>query len=251
MIMKYSLVFTLSLLFSTSLLAAEPLPDFEASYRVEVNGIRAGELIQSLSSEAGDMRRFHTRTQARGVFALFRSDVIEESSLWSYHDGHIRPYVYRYSRTGGRKDKRLHLDFNWATNQVHIDDEEYPWDLKLQPGTLDKMVYQLQIMHDLQDLAEDEVVLEYVIAEGGKLKTYEVAIDGMETISTPLGDIEAIKMTRQRDADSGRQTTLWCAPSLRYLPIKLEHIEKDNSRLTAVINQLEGFPLDVFAKVGN
>lgn len=249
--MKYAFVTALGLLFSTALLAADPLPDFEANYRVEVNGIQAGELIQTLSSEAGDMRRFHTRTRARGVFALFRSDVIEESSLWAYHDGHIRPYVYRYSRTGGKKDKRLHLDFDWTANQVHIDDEEYPWDLKLQPGTLDKMVYQLQIMHDLQDLAEDATQLEYLIAEGGILKTYEVTINGRETIRTPLGDIEAIKMTRERDADSGRQTTLWCAPSLRYLPIKLEHIEKDDSRFTAVIRQLEGFPLDVFARVGN
>lgn len=246
--MNYSLVIALCLFFSASLLAAESLPDFEANYRVEVNGIQAGELIQSLSSEAGDMRRFHTRTRARGVFALFRSDVIEESSLWSYHDGHIRPYLYRYSRTGGKKDKQLRLDFDWTANQVHIDDEEYPWDLKLQPGTLDKMVYQLQIMHDL---AEDTTQLKYLIAEGGMLKTYVIHVEGVETIRTPLGDIEAIKLTRERDADSGRQTTLWCAPELNYLPIKLEHIEKDDSRFTAVLRQLNGFPLDVFAQVSN
>lgn len=240
--MKYTAIFIFGLLCSFSVMA-KPLPDFEANYLVELNGIQAGELVQTLSSPTSDMRRLHTRTQARGVFAMFRSDVIEESSLWSYHQNKVRPYLYRYARTGGKKDKRLQLDFDWSANQVRIDDEEYPWELELQPATLDKMVYQLQIMHDL---ANGETDLDYLIADGGQLKTYEIIIEGTELIQTPLGTIKAIKLTRERDPESDRKTTLWCAPGLNYLPVKLEHVEKDNSRFTAILRQLKGMPLTAF-----
>ena len=61
-----------------------------------------------------------------------------------------------------------------------------------------------------------------------------------EVITTPLGKIEAIKLTRERSRPKDRKTTLWCAPSLNYLPVMLEHIEKDGTVFTAKIRRLRG-----------
>ncbi|MDX1572573.1 MAG: DUF3108 domain-containing protein [Methylophaga sp.] len=228
-----------------STLQAEPLPDFYANYQVELNGIQAGELQQTLSTDVAGQRKFISTTQAKGVFAFIKPDVIEETSLWVYHNDHIRPMFYRYSREGGNKDKLLTMDFYWDNREVHIDDREHPWDLEIKKNTLDKLVYQLQVMHDLSDQRER---LTYTIADGGKLKIYEIVRLGEETIDTPLGKINAVKLTRERDVDSDRKTTLWCAPALGYLPVKLEHIEKDNSRFTAYLRKLEGISTDAFQK---
>ena len=62
-------------------------------------------------------------------------------------------------------------------------------------------------------------------------------------ITTPLGKIEAIKLIRHREQSKGRQTILWCAPALNYLPIKLEHTEKGGAVFTAVLRHLEGLIL--------
>ncbi len=226
-------------------LQAEPLPDFYANYQVELNGIQAGELRQTLSTDVAGQRKFISTTQAKGVFAFIKPDVIEETSFWVYHNDRIRPMFYRYSREGGNKDKLLTMDFYWDKREVHIDDREHPWDLEIKKNTLDKLVYQLQVMHDLSD---DRAQLTYTIADGGKLKSYEIVRLGEETIDTPLGKINAVKLTRERDADSDRKTTLWCAPALGYLPVKLEHIEKDNSRFTAYLRKLEGISTDAFQK---
>lgn len=233
------------LLLLASTLHAEPLPNFSANYQVELNGIQAGELQQTLSTDAAGQRKFVSTTQAKGVFAFIKPDVIEETSLWMYHEERIRPMFYRYSRDGGRKDKMLTMDFYWDKREVHIDDREHPWDLEIKNNTLDKLVYQLQVMHDLTDERDQ---LTYTIADGGKLKSYEIVRLGEETIDTPMGKIAAVKLTRERDADSDRKTTLWCAPALGYLPVKLEHIEKDDSRFTAYLRKLDGIPTNAFQK---
>ncbi|HET8807396.1 MAG TPA: DUF3108 domain-containing protein [Methylophaga sp.] len=229
-------------------LHAEPLPDFYANYQVELNGIQAGELQQTLSTEPAGQRKFVSTTQAKGLFAFIKPDVIEETSFWVYHNDRIRPMFYRYSRNGGDKDKLLTMDFNWDKLEVHIDDREHPWDLEIKKNTLDKLVYQLQVMHDLSSEREQ---LTYTIADGGKLKHYKIVRLGEEIIDTPLGKIATVKLTRERDADSDRKTTLWCAPALGYLPVKLEHIEKDDSRFTAYLRKLEGIPTDAFQKTAN
>lgn len=240
--MRKLLTGLLMLLLATTL-QAEPLPDFGANYQVELNGIQAGELRQTLSTDAAGQRKFVSKTQAKGVFAFIKPDVIEETSLWVYHRDRIRPMFYRYSREGGKKAKMLTMDFFWDKRKVHIDDREHPWDLKLKNHTLDKLVYQLQVMHDLDNGREHLI---YTIADGGKLKRYEIIRLGEEIIDTPLGQIAAVKLTRERDADSDRKTTLWCAPALGYLPVKLEHIEKDDSRFTAYLRKLDGIPTDAF-----
>ena len=121
--------------------------------------------------------------------------------------------------------------------QVFIDDKKKPWQLKIEQNTLDKLVYQLALM---SDLADNKTLLNYRIADGGKLKDYKIKILDEEIITTPLGRINTIKLTRERVRSKGRETTLWCAPALNYLPVKLEHTEKGGSIFTAVLRRLKG-----------
>ncbi|WP_438970047.1 DUF3108 domain-containing protein [Methylophaga sp.] len=230
-------LFGIFLLFSISnSLIAQELPDFSANYLVKLNGIQAGELKRSLETQPSGIRRFHSVSQAKGVFSFFKPDVIEETSLWQSHNGKVKPQSYIYQRSGGKKDKILEMDFDWQKNIVSIDDRQHPWELELEPGTLDKLVYQIRLMQDLERGIEQ---VDYRIADGGKLKTYHIEVLGKEIITTPLGQIEAVKLTRHREKPSDRQTTLWCAPALNYLPVKLEHIE-DETRFTALLRRLKG-----------
>jgi len=225
----------------STMVFAEVIPDFSANYAIKLNGIQAGELRRSLVSNPDGSRLFKSETRAKGVFAFFKPEVIVETSLWSRDAQQIKPIAYRYSRTGGKKDKSLLLDFDWTTNQLHIDDKKQPWSLTLKADTLDKLIYQLALM---SDLSEQQDHFHYHIADGGKIKQYLITKINQEIISTPLGEIEAIKLTRERSRSKDRQTTLWCAPALNYLPVKLEHIEKDGTVFTATLRRLKGIDTD-------
>ena len=137
--------------FSSTCLFAEPIPDFAANYSIHLNGIQAGELKRSLVTNNDGSRLFKSETQAKGLFALLKPEVIIETSLWSGSEKLIKPLKYRYIRTGGRKNKRVALDFNWVTRQVYIDDAKHPWSLDIENATLDKLVYQLALMSDLEE----------------------------------------------------------------------------------------------------
>ncbi len=222
-------------------IVAQELPDFSANYLVKLNGIQAGELKQRLSTNIDGSRQFTSATQAKGIFAFFKPDLIEETSIWKLVNDVIQPQSYLYQRSGGKKDKYLKLDFNWQSQQLHIDDKKHPWDLYLEPGTLDKLVYQLALMDELSTTKQQ---YNYRIADGGKLKAYTIDVIAEEVIRTPLGKIKTIKLKRLRDKTSQRQTVLWCAPSLNYLPVKLEHTEKDGTIFTANLRQLKGISTD-------
>ncbi len=225
------------LLIASEVSLAADIPDFSANYAVKLNGIQAGELKRTLETDQTGLRHFTSISQAKGVFSFFKPDIIEETSLWRLKDNVVQPQFYRYLRTGGKKEKRLEMKFNWLDMTAQIDDREHPWQLDIEPNTLDKLVYQISLMRDLIKHKGDQIT--YRIADGGKLKTYQIRILGEERIKTPMGEIDAVKLTRHRDKDNERETTLWCAPSLAYLPVKLEHIE-DGTTFTAVLRRLKG-----------
>lgn len=234
--MAYRILFILLLL--PLIAQAESIPDYAANYLVKINGIQAGELRQSLSTVNDDLRRFESVSQAKGVFSFFKPDVVTETSLWSRFNNKIRPKRYVYERSGGKKEKFLSMDFDWPEGQVHIDDHKQPWTLSIPAETQDKLAYQLTLMEDLRS---QQTRFEYQIADGGRLKHYEIVVLAEEVVNTPLGKINTVKLKRHRDRQGDRETTLWCAPALSFLPVKLEHIEKDGTVFTALIRQLKGF----------
>lgn len=226
------------LLLIARITAAQPLlPDFSASYAIDLNGIQAGQLKRSLTTQEDGLRVFKSKTRAKGLFALFKPETIVETSLWSLRNDTITPEHYSYVRTGGNKDKWVSLLFDWSKQQLYIDDRKQPWSLALEGPVLDKLVYQLSLM---SDLAEGQETFHYRIADGGKIKDYKITHLGEEIVSTPMGRIKAIKLSRERNRPKDRKTTLWCAPGLHYLPVRLEHIEKDGSVFTATIHRLSG-----------
>ncbi len=231
----------LSIYLSPSIAQQHVIPDFSANYQVHLNGIQAGELKRSLESKTDGKRLFKSETQAKGIFAFFKPEIIVETSLWHWNESTIETQSYLYSRKGGKKDKKVHLNFDWSNQRLHIDDGKQPWSLQLLPKTLDKLVYQLALM---SDLANGKREFTYQIADGGKVKTYNIIILGEETVATPLGEFSAIKLLRKRERKKDRKTTLWCVPSLNYLPVQLEHIEKDGTVFTATIQTLQGIEIE-------
>ena len=218
-------------------MAAQQIADFSANYLVRYNNIQAAELKQTLSTQEDGTRLYTSRTKAKGVFAYIKPDVISETSLWRLEDNVIQPLNYSYQRTGGKKEKLLTMLFDWSAMTVDIDDKKQPWTLNVKPNTLDKLVYQLALM---RDLIEGKESFNYTIADGGKLKTYNIGIIGKETLKTPLGEVDTVKFTRIKNIDSKRKTILWCAPELNYLPVQIEHVEKDGTTYTAVLRRLRG-----------
>ena len=215
---------------------AAPFPNFSADYVLKRNGLSLGNATRSLRSIGNGRYVFESITYATGMIAWLVKDRIEERSTWTFSGGQLRPLEYKYDRYGGKKTRRVKLNFDWERRVVTNNIDGDPWRMDIPPNAQDKLLYQLAIM---QDLKHGRTGLQYNIADGGRLKNYQFDILGEETVTTPLGRLKTIKLERLGDK---RDTTVWCAPSLNYLPVRLEQQESDGSRLSMDIQSVKGLP---------
>jgi hypothetical protein len=229
------------LLFIISTTSAQSMPDFEADYMVSTKSMKVAQLHQQLTTNSDNTRTMATSSKPLGLAKMFAPDLIQEKSNWQEANGQLHPISYAYDRTGGKKEKHITTLFDWTNNQINIDYKGRPYQLPLSPNTFDNLSYQQALINDL---VADKKELRYSVVDKYRIKQYTLARQGTETITTPFGEFEAIKLVRQRikteDNKPERQTTLWCAPALNYLPIKLEHIEKDGSKFIALLQNLIG-----------
>lgn len=212
------------LMFANAASAAGVPDDFEAIYQLRVNGFVIGETQVDLTAKAAGQYLYQTRSHSTGLTRIFRSDKLLESSLFKVHEQQLRPLEYRFDHTSSNKERHAYLKFDWHKSTVTNTVEGHSWEMEIPGDALDKLIVQLAVMMDL-DAGKKEFV--YAVADGGKLKEYQFAITGQETVHTPAGDFATIKLERLRK-DNDRSTYFWCAPALNYLPVRIKQIEHED-----------------------
>lgn len=151
---------------------------------------------------------------------------LDESSTFRVEQHQIIPIIYEYKSAVLGKKRTATLTFDWEKNLVRNDVKDKPWNLAINPNTLDKLSIQLQLRQDLK-LGKNE--FDYQIADGGYIKNWRFEREKMETIKTKLGRLLAIKIIRTDNLDKGKRTSFWFVPKLDYLLVKLEHKEDGES----------------------
>jgi len=214
---------------------AVPLPEqFSATYGLTKAGITIGETKRVLSRKNGQYL-FESITRPTGVAKLFTNGLVVERSHWQFFQGHPRPVQYTFFNSGSKKKRNVQVDFDWEKNQVTNTVNNDPWTMPLEHGATDKLLYQLRLMQDLPTAATS---LRYPVADGGKLKYFVIEILGKERIKTPLGKFETLRL---RYIKGKRQTTMWCATELGYLPVRIEQRKNDDTPVVATLTSAKGF----------
>jgi len=219
-------------------LTALPIPNnFSVEYVLQSGLFDIGKTKQSLNIQEDGRYAFTSTTKATGMFAMFFNSKITERSIWEYHEGRARPLQYSYKDTN-KKKRNVSLIFDWekdiATSIVKGKSRE----INITPDTQDNLIYQINIMLNLMENGNNKII-KLNIADRKKLKSYDVNIQEKETIKTPAGKFETIRINRD---DGKRVTTLWCAPSLNYLPVRIEHYKKDDAKVNAYLVKFKGLP---------
>ena len=217
--------------------AADGIPTpFEASYSLRVMGTKFASMKRSFSYLPSGEYSYLSETNTTGLASLLYKDKIVEQSTWLLENGKIKPVQYSYDRSGGKKLRKVTIAFDWNSGMIYTSVNGDAWHMPVRDNIMDKLLYQLAIMHDL---VQGRKNIDYAIADGGKIKTYHFEFLGEEQLDTPLGEFKTLKLERHKP-NSRDKTTLWCAENLNYLPVKVENIEKDGRKTTAIIESLTG-----------
>ncbi|MCW8194334.1 DUF3108 domain-containing protein [Proteobacteria bacterium 005FR1] len=214
---------------------ATPPKNFEAVYKAKYHGISV-TATRSLRTAPDGSKVYEFEAES------WIADLKETSVFrWSQND-RIVPIRYRYERTGLGRDREAVLDFDWATNTVINNVERKPWKMEVPLLALDKLSYQLQIR---ADLINERPLLEYKIADGGRIKEYSFEVLGEEEIDTDAGRFKAVKVKRVRENED-RQTVFWMAKDWDYLIVRLQQVEDDGASYEIDLNRatLDGKPVE-------
>ena len=212
------------------------LPTFEAEYTLYAKNTKAARVVRSLTRLDETSYEYSSETKTTGLISLFKKVHIVETSRLMVRERLLQPVYYSYKRTGDRKKRDVSIEFNWHTRKIKNTINGDFWHMPIEPAVMDKLLYQLAIMYDLQNGQTPDT---YLVADGGGIKTYRFEKLGEEIIDTPLGSFNTVKMLRHKPGSS-RRSVFWCAPELDFLQIKVEHTEKDGSRTVAVLKSLQG-----------
>ncbi|WP_435101595.1 DUF3108 domain-containing protein [Arhodomonas sp. AD133] len=231
-------------LLTTAAIAAEfdPPPPFRAEYELNKGMLTLGRATLTFSRPQPQRYRYRLYTRPTGIAEWFTDAEIRELSEGRIVPSGFQPLRYVYDRRGDEHARRAELRFDWSSGTVMNDVGEHPWRMDVPPDALDRVVSPLQLMHDLTERTPtSNERLTYRIADGGKLKAYHLTVEKRETVSTPAGNFETLRVVR-RASDGDRITRLWCAPALDYLAVKVEQWEQDDGTFELVLTEVEGLP---------
>ncbi len=222
------------------------LKPFVATYMITAMGLEGINVTNSLSigkpenkrsdkpaiSEQKQAYHFKSYSMPIGLLAFKKDETRDEQSEGLIINGNIQPYSYNYLQIRDNKTRRhVELTFDWALKEVTNDHKhkKSKWRMAIPQLTVDKLSYQLSLMLTLSNNPENNFSIR--VADGGKLKEYFFEIMGEERVYTSLGSYKALKIQHQRYKKE-KKITLWCAPELNFLPVKI--IQEEVSKPTFV-----------------
>lgn len=222
---------TLSVLLAISS-NAWALESFVAEYAIYKGPVKAGSLTRSFRLNAEARYEYTSRMETSGVVALFSKKFIMETSVGHFDGARFVPYHYSIDKNGERRDYTLHFDHDNMI--VSRSDPGHDWSATMPPALLDKLVYQLQFMIDLNQPQEN---LRYAVADKDRLKHYDIVVHPAETVQTAAGTYQAVKLERSK-LNSQKRTIVWCAAELDWVPVKVEYRDKKGGLTNAVLDSI-------------
>lgn len=210
----------------------QTLKSYSAEYRVSMGSLVIGRANITLRLSGDGQYSYHAYTAPVGLAAIFRKDEITEQSEGWIVDDAIIPSRYLYTHKRPKRTRQVNLDFNWPDSRVANHTAGSLWSMEIPKGTQDKFSQQLAL---ILALGRGDRAAEYQVADGGLLKSYRYTEVNRELISTKSGEYQTIRLARNKD-DRPSRATLWFAPDLNFLPVRIAKHEKDGDYVMELIS---------------
>jgi hypothetical protein len=130
-----------------------------------------------------------------------------------------------------RDKDNFSLDFDWSTHKVRALKRGVVTERDLPEVAYDRLVLQQVVRLWVIAHAGDEhpQPMDFNMVDDDRITPYRFAIIGHESIETPAGKFDAVRV--ERIDNPKRSLRSWVAPSLDYTPVKIEQVENGDVKL--------------------
>ena len=210
---------------------------YTATYRVEYKGKEAGVSEWSVRDVGDGRYEFQARITPKGMLKLVRPKPTIERSQFRVEGSHFRPLEYWYEDGSRSGEGNWHVVFDWQRRIATVTTTEARRELAVPDVAIDIGTLKAAVMRDLA--GTKGAPGPYEIADQDGVFTYEYTDSGPATLQTGVGSLET-QLFVQRRAGSSRSTWLWAAPTLGYLPVRVEQHRNDEVQTSFLLQSVDG-----------
>lgn len=218
---------------------ADELKPHEITYHTTFKGFSAGDLRLTLTRDvATDNWVYETRAFPSFLASLIVSPESLERSTFRVTPQGIQPKHYALTDGGHDPEHQSDVTYDWSRGRVSGRVEGKSYDAALEPNQQDVNTIRLAPVVDL--LAGREPG-EYPLLDGRDVKHFVFPRQGAARLQTDLGDVDTVIYESQRKNydGTGRTWRYWFAPSLGWLPVRIEQRENGRARLTFTVRSVK------------
>ncbi len=229
----------LLLLLTTPTSAQEGHALFEAVYDAKIK-IAGGKVrLATTQNESGGYTFEYTVIPGK-LISIFTSGELRETTQFEVIDGRPRTIDYTLINTIGSKPRNGHVAFDWMENSVKGNYKDRAIDIVMPENAVDRAMLQLVLMADLKN---DDLKDQYAVYDKDEFIPISVERVGEESVKVPIGTFSTVVL-RHSNEDGSRETILWCAEELGYLPVRIQSNDEGSKVLVAKLSAVKGSPVD-------
>jgi hypothetical protein len=205
------LLLAAALLIASPILQALELTPYTASYHFNLDNKLSGTATRILEHTGGSNWRY--------VFTATTSmATATETSYFRFDGKTVTPSRYQRKHKVLFISKQAEVGFDWKTKQANTRRDDKKGLYALKNGAVDPLNFEVQLRRDMADLGH--LAKTYLIADPKRLREQRFVIDGNETIDTPYGKVNTVRIKRIHE-DPERHTTFWLARDMGFIPAKV------------------------------
>ncbi|HCX21196.1 MAG TPA: hypothetical protein DHN29_04720 [Cytophagales bacterium] len=194
-----------------------------------------GQLSMTLKKEDGGLYSYELTTKPGGFWRIIIDGSIWQKSTFILEGNDVlRSQTYELIDTIRSKPRKSRASFDWEDSLITGHYKDRAIKLPLTGNIIDKVSLQIAIIMDIRRGIDQS---EYYILDKDKIQVVQVNRNSSAMINVPFGKFEAIEINRS-SPDSNRTNTLWLAPELDYIPVKITQEENGKIVFSASLSQL-------------
>ena len=173
------------------------------------NNFKVGDVVETFRTDADGGYVLESHAKATGLAKVFYGDVIRASSGRLHPEFGLLPE--RYDEKRGPRPRQS-AEFDRGRGVVALRRGEDERREEMLSGVVHDYLSAIYLSYVLGGARSGKIV----VTDGWRLKEYEYENAGTETVRTPAGEFEAVRISR-----SGKVRIFWLAKELGWLPVRV------------------------------